>query len=194
MTRRKVESKVEIPTAKDAWHPSLLIGQMVLVSSRSNQGEVHTAGKSWLTMISASPPMLALCCRLSHRTAINVLETREFVINIPGDDLISRVWMAGDSAAADLEAVDAPAWTYTAALKVSAPRIQECRGHIECTLDSIKRLNEDELIFFARIAAVSIDESLLKGAVEERYRALRQILYLEDGFFSVVDGVRKIPT
>jgi len=194
MTRRKPEPKAEIPLDKNTWQPSLLAGPIVLISSRSNLDECHAASKSWVTMVASRPPMLAFCCRLSHRTAINVLETREFVVNIPGDDLVSRVWSAGDSVAAAPEGGDAPQWTWVPSIRVSAPRIQECRGHIECVLDSSKRFNDEEMIFFGRIVGVSIDASLLKGLPEERYRSMKSLLYLEGDLYFSVDGARKLPT
>src|SRR2546425_962040 len=132
MTPRKSEPKVDLPTDKNDWHPSLLAGPIVMISSRSNLGDAHAASKSWITMVASRPPMLAFCCRLSHRTAINVLETREFVVNIPGEELISRVWSAGDTVSASTsESAEAPGWTWIPSTRVSAPRIQECRGHIE---------------------------------------------------------------
>ena len=128
MTRRKPEPKVDLPVDKEKWHPSLLAGPIVLISSRSNLGEPHAASKSWLTMVCSRPPMLGFCCRLSHRTAINVLETREWVINVPGEELAPRVWAAGDSVYTPVtESPDAPGWTWSQASAVAAPRIQECR-------------------------------------------------------------------
>lgn len=195
MTRRKPEPKVDLTTNKEDWHPSLLAGQIVLISSRSNLGEAHAASKSWITMVAARPPMLAFCCKLSHRTAINVLETREFVVNIAGEDLAARIWAAGDSVAtATAESGESATWTWVPSTHISVPRIQECRGHIECVLDSTKRFNEEELIFFGRIVAASIDESLTKGAAEDRYRALRSLLYLEGDLFAVIDAARKLPS
>lgn len=194
MTRKKPEVKSDLPVAKEDWHPSPLAGPIVLVSSRNSQGEVHVASKSWLMMAASRPPMLALSCRLSHRTAINILETREFVINIPGEDLVARVWHAGDSVASEIEAVETPAWTFVAATRVTPPRVQECRAHIECVLDSTKRIGDDEIVFFARIVAASIDESLLKGSVEERYRGLKSLLFLEGDLYAVIEEARKLPT
>src|SRR5262245_31666970 len=110
MMRRRPEVKVEIPTDKSQWQPTLLAGPVVLVSSRNSRGEPHVARKSWLTMVSANPPMLALSCRLSHRTAINILETREFVVNVPGEDLAARVWSAGDGISAD--GAESGAWGF----------------------------------------------------------------------------------
>ncbi len=194
MTRRKPETKVDLPIDKTAWQPSLLFGQIVLVSSRNSQGEPHAARKNWVTMVASDPPMVGVCCRLSHRTAINILETREFVLNIPGDDLVARLWNAGDGVGAVSEPSDSLAWTFLPSTRVSAPRVQECRGHIECSLESMKRFNQDELIFFGRIVGASMDESLLKGPPEDRYRALRALVYLENGLYGVADGARKPPS
>jgi len=194
MTRRKLEEKTDLPVVKDAWQPSLLAGQIVLVTSRNVQGEAHAASKSWITIVASSPPMLGLCCRLSHRTAINILETREFVVNIPGEELASRVWQAGDTVASAIEQAEPVAWSFIPASRVSVPRVQECRGHIECQLDSTKRFNDEEMIFFARIVAVSMDGSLLKGSPQERYRGLRSLLFLEGDLFTVIDQARKLPT
>ncbi len=165
---------------------------MVLVSSRSNRDEYHAARKSWLTMVCSDPPTVGLCCRLSHRTAINILETREFVINIPGEEIAERVARAGDSVWEDAQRSPA-GWTFIPSERVSAPRVDECRGHIECVLESTRRFNDDELIFFARIRKVLLDESLLRGEPDERYRALRSLVYLEDGLYGVIDNIKKLP-
>ena len=192
LTRRKPDPKVEISTAKTDWHPTILAGQIVLVSTQSSRGEPYAASKSWLTIVATNPPMLGLCCKLSHRTAINILETREFVINIPGEDLASRVWKAGDSVSAEAAGHDSAGWTFSPSTRVGPPRVLECRGHIECVLDSTKRFNEEEMIFFGRIVSVSVDESLLKGSTEERYRALRALVFLEPDLFTIIETPRKV--
>jgi len=192
MTRRKPDAKVEISTVKAEWHPSILAGQIVLVSTHSSRGEPYAASKSWLTLVATDPPMLGLCCKLSHRTAINILETREFVINIPGEDLVLKVWKSGDSVSAEASGHEPPGWTFAPSTRIGPPRVPECRGHIECVLDSTKRFNDEELIFFGRIVSVSVDESILKGTPEERYRALKALVFLEPDLFTLIDAPRKI--
>ncbi|MGH9868389.1 MAG: flavin reductase family protein [Candidatus Polarisedimenticolia bacterium] len=189
-TRRRLETKVEIPTDKSAWHPAPLAGSLVLVSSRSSSGRTHVSRKTWLTMVSSSPAMLALSCRISHRTAINILETREFVINVPGEDLAARAWAASDALSED--GASAGGWSMTDGVRVMVPRITECRAHLECGLESSRRITDEDIVFFGRIVSVSLDESLLKGAPEERYRALRSLLYLEPDLFAVIDAARRI--
>jgi flavin reductase (DIM6/NTAB) family NADH-FMN oxidoreductase RutF len=191
MIRRSPGKKVEMLLGKASWHPSPLLGQVVLVSSKSSQGEPHVAAKSWVSMVASEPPMLSLACRISHRTAINILETREFVVNVPGDDLSRRVWTAAETLASTVDG-DEPAWTLAPALKVGAPLVQECRAHVECALDSSKRFNAEEIALYGRIVAVSADEALLQGEPEDRYRHLRPLLYLEEGLYGVVDGARRV--
>ena len=190
--RRKPDSKVEISTSKIDWHPSILAGQIVLVSTHSSRGEPFAAAKSWLTLVAMNPPMLGLCCKLSHRTAINILETREFVINIPGEDLVSRVWKATDSVSAEAAGHDPAGWPFAPSIRVSPPRVPECRGHIECILDSTKRFNDEEMIFLGKIVSVSVDETLLKGTAEDRYRALKALVFLEPELFTIIEAPRKV--
>jgi flavin reductase (DIM6/NTAB) family NADH-FMN oxidoreductase RutF len=188
-TAHSDHGKTDLDPHKSAWRPSLLVDQVVLISSRSSQGEDHAARKSWLTMVREDPPMLGLCCRLSHRTAINILETREFVVNIPGENLAAIVWDAGDSVAS---AGAGSPWTFVPSRKVGASRVEECVGHIECELDSTKRLGGEEMIFFAKIVAASADTRLLEGPRADRYRDFKPLLYLEEDLFSVPDRSRTI--
>ncbi len=192
MSVRRTESKVSLPLDKARWQPSLLAGQIVLVSSRSSRGEPHVARKNWISMAASDPPMLGLGCRLSHRTAINILETREFVVNIPDETLAPRLWEAGDAVNSEEQVVAAPAWGLVPSERVGAPRIQECRGHIECVLDATRRLSDEELFLFARIVSVSLDEALVRGPAAERYRQLGMLFYLEEDLFGVIETARKL--
>lgn len=191
MTRRSSGKKVQVSLPKSSWHPSPLLGQVVLVSSRSSRGELHVAAKSWISMVASDPPTLSLACRISHRTAINILETREFVVNIPGDDLSRRVWEAAETPSPHLDGNPSD-WTPAPATKVAPPLIKECRAHLECLLDASHRFNSEEVALYGRIVAVSADEILLRGETEERYRNLRPVFYLEEGLYGVIDAARRI--
>ena len=190
MTRRRIEAKLEVSTDKSQWHPTPLAAPLVLVTSRSSRGDPHVARKSWITMVSVAPPTLLLSCRLSHRTAINILETREFVVNVPGEDVAERAWRTVELPGED--GADGR-WSYVDSVRVTPPRVQECRAHLECVLESTRRVADEDVVFFARIVSVSLDESLLSGTPAERYKALRALLYLEADLLGVVDAARRAP-
>jgi flavin reductase (DIM6/NTAB) family NADH-FMN oxidoreductase RutF len=191
MIRRESAKKVGVPVVKSSWHPSPLLGQIVLVSSKSIRGEVHVAAKSWISMVASDPPTISLACRISHRTAINILETREFVVNVPGDDVSSRVWTAAETLASTSDG-EPPPWGFQAASRVAPPLIEECKAHLECVLDSSKRFNEEEVVLYGRILAVSVDERILQGTIEERYLAFRPLLFLEEGICGVLENARRV--
>jgi flavin reductase (DIM6/NTAB) family NADH-FMN oxidoreductase RutF len=191
MIRRESAKKIGVPVVKSSWHPSPLLGQIVLVSSKSIRGEVHVAAKSWISMVASDPPTISLACRISHRTAINILETREFVVNVPGDDVSSRVWTAAETLASTADG-EPPPWGFQAASRVAPPLIEECKAHLECVLDSSKRFNEEEVVLYGRILAVSVDERILQGSIEERYLAFRPLLFLEEGMCGVLEGARRV--
>jgi flavin reductase (DIM6/NTAB) family NADH-FMN oxidoreductase RutF len=163
---------------------------MLLVSSRSSRGEPNAARKSWATMVCSEPPMVGLACRLSHRTAINILETREFVINVPGEEIAARVWAAGDTVTSAMEPLAEKTWTFIDARRVAAPRVEECRGHVECVLDATHRLHGEEVLFIARVVAVSADRSLLAGPADARYASLRPLFALESGLIAPLGPAR----
>ena len=186
----ETEPKIDLLPGKESWQPSLLIGQMVLVSSRSSRGGPNAARKCWVTMICSDPPMIALGCRLSHRTAINILETREFVINVPGEEIAARVLAAGDTISSHPDPSSETAWTFIPSRRVAAPRVEECRGHVECVLEATHRLHGEEVLFIAQVVAASADRSLLDGAVSGRYASLRPIFSLEAGLFASLGPAR----
>jgi flavin reductase (DIM6/NTAB) family NADH-FMN oxidoreductase RutF len=184
------EPKVDLPTGKEEWQPSLLIGQMLLVSSCSSRGEPNAARKCWASMVCSEPPMIGLACRLSHRTAINILETREFVINVPGEEIAQRVWTAGDTVSSALDPPAEKGWRFIPSRRVAAPRVEECRGHVECVLEATHRLSGEEVLFIARIVAVSADRSILEGPAAARYAGLRPVFALDAGLFAPLGPAR----
>ncbi len=187
----EAEPKIDLLPGKESWQPSLLIGQMVLVSSRSSRGEPNAARKCWVTMVCSEPPMIGLACRLSHRTAINILETREFVINVPGEEIAARVLTAGDTVSTALAPSPEETWTFIPSRRVAAPRVEECRGHVECVLEATHRLHGEEVLFIARVVAASADRALHTGPAEGRYASLRPVFALEAGLFAPLGPVRR---
>ncbi len=77
---------------KRTWHPSLLAGQIVLVSSTDAEGLANVAPKSWITMVAFEGPIIAVGCNVTHATYRNVVATRDFVVNVVPDSLAERVW------------------------------------------------------------------------------------------------------
>lgn len=175
-----MKSKVEVPCDKHEWHPSPLLGQVVLVTTVDADGLPNVAPKSWISMVAFGPPaVLMFGCNHSHRTARNTLATGQFVVNVPGHDLVASAWaVGGDSPGEGEDRFGRHGLTPRPAARIDPPLIEECVAHLECELDGTREWGR-ELAIFGRVVAVSMDADLLSGSVPERYRSLAPFFFAE---------------
>jgi flavin reductase (DIM6/NTAB) family NADH-FMN oxidoreductase RutF len=129
--------KVPFPPDKNAWHPSLLPGQIVLVSTVDAEGLPNLAPKSWVTMVAFAGPIVAFGCNVNHATYRNVVATNEFVLNVLPELLAERTWALSDLHGR--QRVRECGLTLAPAQKVRAPLVDDCPAHLECQLDDVKR-------------------------------------------------------
>lgn len=168
-----------------------LIGQIVLVTS-INRGKIpNIAPKSWVSILAAKPALVGFSCNMNHDTAKNIISTGEFVINIPGAELAKKIWKASELKGQDPEEIQKVGLTPLKSVKLTAPRIAECKAHLECSLDWTKKYGQ-EIIIFGKVLLASMDKKALEGTIEERYRYLKLMTYLDNGAYGVIKTVNKI--
>lgn len=191
MTRRPRARppKVRISVDKRKWTTSPLPGLIALVTTLDGRKRVNVAPKSWLTMIAFEPPTLVLGCTLKHRTARNILATKEFVLNFPPSSLAGVTWKALDRGSP--RSIDQLGLTPMPSLVVGPPRIAECTAHLECRLVGVRKFRKEEVALFGQIVAASQDRRALRGKAEARYRALGQIFFLESGRYAPLGTPRR---
>jgi flavin reductase (DIM6/NTAB) family NADH-FMN oxidoreductase RutF len=184
-----VSAKVPMPLDKHDWHPSVLPGQVVLVSTVDEDGAPNVAPKSWITMAAFGGPVLAFGCHVSHATYRNAAATGQFVVNVPPAELAERVWELPQRHGA--ERLAHAGFTLLPAQKVRPPLVGECRAHLECALDDVKHYDA-EVFVFGRVVAASADEEVLDGDVAARYARLRPFFFLEDRVYGPLAGARSV--
>ncbi len=180
--------KVALPLDKRAWHPSMLPGQIVLVSTVDADGRQNVAPKSWVTMVAFEGPIVAFGCNVTHRTYRNAADTGEFVVNALPQPLVARAWMLsdlhGEQRLRECGLTPAPAQL------VKAPLVAECPAHLECVLDDVKRYGE-EVFVFGRVVAASMDDECLAAPFEEQYQRLAPVFFLEAGAYAGLTRPRR---
>jgi flavin reductase (DIM6/NTAB) family NADH-FMN oxidoreductase RutF/uncharacterized protein YciI len=182
-------AKIAFPVGKADWHPSVLPGPIVLVSTVDAAGEPNIAPKSWISMMAFHGPVLAFGCHRSHATARNAETAGEFVVNIPPEALAERIWAMPASHGA--ERIVRSGLTLVPARQVAPPLIGECRAHLECTLKSVTRLGA-EVVVFGTIVAASIDEDCAASCLADQYFRLRPVFFLEEGVYGSIDTAKRI--
>jgi flavin reductase (DIM6/NTAB) family NADH-FMN oxidoreductase RutF/uncharacterized protein YciI len=182
-------AKVAFPVDKADWHPSVLPGPIVLVSTVDVRGEPNIAPKSWISMMAFRGPVLAFGCHRSHATARNAEEAGEFVVNIPSEALVERIWAM--PASHGKQRIARSGLTLLPARQVAPPLIAQCKAHLECKLEAVTGLG-DEVVVFGKIVAASIDEDCLGPSAADQYFRLRPVFFLEEGVYGSIDTAKRI--
>jgi flavin reductase (DIM6/NTAB) family NADH-FMN oxidoreductase RutF/catechol 2,3-dioxygenase-like lactoylglutathione lyase family enzyme len=185
--------KVEVSAVRHDWTPTPLVEQVVLVTTADADGEPHVAAKSRIAVVSYGPPTyLFFACNESYQTAANVLATRQFVINVPGEDLTAVSWVIGcDPSGRGVQRFDQNGLTRIPGLKVEVPRIAECRAHVECELVDTRQFGPD-LAVFGEVVSVSLDERLAEGDERARYRRLAPFFFLDMEWTAALGIARRV--
>jgi flavin reductase (DIM6/NTAB) family NADH-FMN oxidoreductase RutF/uncharacterized protein YciI len=181
--------KITFPADKADWHPSVLPGPIVLVSTVDVRGEPNIAPKSWISMMAFRGPVLAFGCHRSHATARNAEQAGEFVVNFPPEALVERIWAM--PASHGLERIRRSGLTLLPARQVAPPLIAECKAHLECKLEAVTRLGA-EVVVFGKIVAASIDEDCAGSPLADQYFRLRPVFFLEEGVYGSIDTAKRI--
>jgi len=198
--RRKIQEKIDFeirglneintfPMLDNIHFP--LIGQVVLVTSINREKIPNVAPKSWISVFARKPAIVGFGCNVNHDTSKNILTTGEFVINIPGAELAKKIWKASESKGQDSKEIEKVGLTSIKSVKIATPRIAECKAHLECSLDWTKKYGE-EIIIFGKVLLASIDKKALEGTLEERYKYLKLMTYLDEGAYGIIKTVNKI--
>jgi uncharacterized protein YciI len=74
---------------------------------------------------------------------------------------------------------------------VSPPVVEECRAHLECTLEQVTQFGAEALVF-GRVVAAAIDEACVRGSSEEQYFRLRPLFFLEGGTYGSIDAAKHV--
>jgi flavin reductase (DIM6/NTAB) family NADH-FMN oxidoreductase RutF len=183
-----VKEKVSLLADKRTWKPAPLVGQIVFVTTLNEDGQSNIAPKSWISMMAFEPSLLAVGCNFNHWTAKNILRSKEFVVNVPGDDLASVVWQS--HTIPHPRPVERVGLTPVPATTVKPPLVEECRAHLECQLAHFLTFG-DEIIIFGQIVACSVDRQALEA--DDPYAYLRPLVFLENGLFGVVEKAQPVP-
>jgi len=148
------------PEERANWYRrrNFVIRPIVVVTTVSKEGVPNAAIKTNCLMLRTS---FAFHCSSEHHTHRNVLETKEFVVNIPTEDIVAKTLKAAlitvNPCPLGVNEIEKAGLTPIPSEKVRPPRIKECVAHYECVLDWYR-----EALIVGKTVAVSVDESLMK--------------------------------
>lgn len=182
--------KIAVSVDKRQWHPGLILGQIVLISTINRAGEPNIAPKSWIQMVSFDPPIMMFSGTEGNTTERNILDTGEFGINLVNSTLATQTFDC--ISRFGHERIECSRFTLQAGSKIHAPLIAQCRGHLECVLHDTQRIGSG-FVVFGRIVAASVWDQIANEPEDaRRYKMLDPILFLESSMFAPLAHMRKI--
>ena len=159
--RRKLREK-HPPITKQVWKPGTVLYPVpaVMVTSVAKDGRPNIMTVAWTGTVCSEPPMLSISLRKATYSYGLIMESREFVVNIPSVRLIRTTDYCGVVSGRDVDKFSATGLTAGPSTAVKPPVIMECPINIECSVRQVLELGLHTM-FVAEVMAVQVSEHLV---------------------------------
>ncbi len=140
-------SKIPVRDLHQFMLGSIIPRPIALVSTRSEKGSRNIAPFSYFNAISSNPPILAFSVAKNSDgtrkdTLVNILETKECVINMVNEKISNQMALAGVHYPREVDEFLKCGFTQLDSEVVSIPRVKEAPIQFECTLNRVIYFNE----------------------------------------------------
>jgi len=129
---------------RDGYHlmiTAIVPRAIAFVSTTSALGRTNAAPFSYFTGVSSSPPTLLICSsrrrdgmKDTHR---NIVETREFVVNVVVEEIMEAVVIGGTDHPPDVSEIELARLRTVPGVKVKGPLLLDSPVNLECRLSEV---------------------------------------------------------
>jgi flavin reductase (DIM6/NTAB) family NADH-FMN oxidoreductase RutF len=132
----------------------------VLITSQNKDGKVNVFTVGWVGTACTRPPMITVAIRKERLSYEYILETQEFVINLPSVNLTKALDYCGVVSGKKEDKIKKLGLELENSSVVKVPSIKQCLVSIECKLRNVTELGSHDL-FLAEVVSVNVDESII---------------------------------
>ncbi len=155
----------------------------VLVTTVDSKGKPDVAPFSFVSPVSFDPPLLMVAIGVNKHSYWNLMRKKEFVVNIPTEKMLEKVWIAGEKWDAEVSKIERAGLQTSKSEKVGPPRLTECVAHIECYLEDAKKYG-DHVIIIGRVVAVNVNEEYVDEEGRLKVDLVRPPLHVSENVFA----------
>jgi flavin reductase (DIM6/NTAB) family NADH-FMN oxidoreductase RutF len=130
-----------------------------LVSSIGADGRTNVMTASWVSIVSKTPPTIAVSLNQSRLTYAQIRETGNFVINQVPTSLAVAADYCGIRSGKDVDKLNTSGLTTAKAHKVDAPLIAECPLNLECRYLQEVELGEYRLVLGEIVEVHAVEDA-----------------------------------
>ena len=109
---------------------------VVLISTISNDDITNVAPFAMFMNCSTKPAMIAIAISPKTDTYSNIKERKEFIIGIPQEGMLDKLYKAGEKVDKEISEFDFANLTAYPSKKLKSKRIKECIVNIDCLLEN----------------------------------------------------------
>lgn len=137
----------------------------VMVSLKDKSGKTNILTVAWTGTICSDPPMAYISVRKNRGSYPMLMESGEFVINLPDEKLVKALDYCGVRSVSNVDKWKEMGLHEGEPKVVSAPTIEEAPVSIECRVTKVLPLGTHDM-FLAEVVAVQVDDRYIdeKGA------------------------------
>lgn len=117
----------------------------VLITTCDEKGKPNVAAFSFIMPISFNPKYLAFSIAPERYTFRNLRKNDGFVVNIPSEDMLQKVWICGTKSGKDTDKFRLANLETVKSVKVDPPRI-ECPIQLECRVEFMEAFGDHYLV------------------------------------------------
>ena len=125
--------------------------------------------------ISHNPPLITIGVsprRYSHKL---IEETREFVVNVPNQDLVEQTVFCGSASGRNIDKFKESGLTPVTAEAVEPPLVEECAGHLECRVVEIFKMESHDLLICEVVRALAREDFFDGRWIPEKFHTLHYL-------------------
>lgn len=163
----------------------------VLVTTVDAKGKPDVAPFSFVSPVSFDPPLLMVAIGVNKHSYWNLMRKKEFVVNIPTEKLLDKVWIAGEKWDAEVSKIERAGLQTAKSEKVGPPRLPECVVNIECYLEDAKKYG-DHVIAIGRVVAVKVNEEYVDEEGRLKVDLVRPPLHVSENVFAFPYVTKKV--
>ncbi len=167
---------------------------VVIITTINDQGLSNAAPFAMCMEVCHDPPLIAFGVGESKDTYRNVKKTGEFVINVPGEELLKPLMVTAKRYPPEVNELAEARLEELPGLKVAAARIAECKAHFECRVEWIKEAG-NHFVVVGKVVSATIDKDAVTDDFKIRLDRIKPVHYLGKGtdVFLTVGGSVRMP-
>lgn len=178
---------------------SLIVPRPIaFITSMGQTGVINAAPFSYFNIVCTHPPMVSIAIerRQGERkdTSQNIINRKEFVINICSIDLAKAISIAGGDFPSDISEVELARLSLLPSNKVGAPRIANSLAQMECVLNRVVEVGHDPTdLILADVVVVHLHKDIINNDGRVSVEKLNPLARLAGSSFAKVGDFFDIP-